>query len=112
MISSIYLPFLAEAQPAATSGLFDGPMSPVVMLLMFAGFWFLIIAPQRKRQKSQEKMIAALAVGDEVIMLSGMYGTIAQLKEDRVVLKVAEGVKVEFSRNAVQSRLNAEKSPK
>jgi preprotein translocase subunit YajC len=77
------------------------------LVLIFAGMWFLIIAPQRKRQKEHEAMVKALSTGDVVLTNGGIIGTITNVKEDRLVLKIADNTKVELHRNYVQSRLES-----
>jgi len=87
--------------PSAGSGI-----STLVMMLLFvAGMWFLMIAPQRKKQKEQEKMINALQSGDEVITSCGIYGTITNVKGDRFVLKIADNTKIEMHRSFIQSKI-------
>ncbi len=103
------MPFLAEMDPSAMGGGFGNIL---FLVLMMAGFWFLLIAPQRKRQKAHEKMLSALEEGDEVITSGGMYGVISRVKEDRLVIKLAEGVVVEFNKNAVQSKVDLAKNAK
>ena len=58
---------------------------------MMAGFYFLFIAPQRKRQKELEKLQSELAVGDEVIALGGIYARVVSIKEERVTLELDTG---------------------
>ncbi len=77
----------------------------IFFILLFAGMWFLIIAPQRKRQKQHESMVRALQTGDQVITAGGVYGTITNVKDDRVVVRVAENVKVEVNRSFIQTKL-------
>lgn len=77
----------------------------IFFLLLFGGMWFLIIAPQRKRQKEHESMVKALHTGDEVVTAGGLFGTITNVKEDRVVVRIAENVKVEVGRNFIHSKL-------
>ena len=93
---------LFAMMPADPSG--GGP-SPVSMLLplvgMLAIFYFLLIRPQQKRQKEMQKMISALKKGDRVVTASGLFGSIAGLRDDVVVVEIADGVKVEMMRNAV-----------
>jgi preprotein translocase, YajC subunit len=93
---------LFAMMPADPSG--GGP-SPISMLLplvgMLAIFYFLLIRPQQKRQKEMQKMIGALKKGDRVVTASGLYGSIAGLRDDVVVVEIADGVKVEMMRNAV-----------
>jgi len=70
-------------------------------LLILAIYYFIVIMPTRKGQKKVQEMIDNLKIGDKVITNSGIYGTIAGLKQDRIQLRIAENVKVEMSRNAV-----------
>ena len=78
------------------------------MILMIAGFWFLIIQPQRKKQKQHEQMVQSLKNGDEIVSTGGMYGTITNVKDDRFVVKIADNTKVELTKNAVASVQNQE----
>ena len=71
--------------------------------LMFAAMYFLLIAPQRKKQKEHEKMLASLGEGDEVLTSGGIYGVISNVKEDRLVVKVSEGTKIEIAKGFVQT---------
>lgn len=94
--------FLAQAAPApsATSGL----MQFLPLILMFAAMYFLIIAPQRKKQKEHEKMLGALAAGDEVITSGGIYGVITQVKEDRFVVRIGgDNAKVEIGKGFISA---------
>jgi len=75
----------------------------IMMVLMFAAMYFLMIAPQRKKQKEMQKMISELETGDEVMTTSGIFGTIANKKSDRFVLRIDEGVKIEVVKSAVQT---------
>ena len=78
------------------------------MLLQFAPiiiigiiFYVLIFMPMRKRQKKVEAMIEALRNGDAVITNSGIYGTIAGVKDKTFILKIADQVKIEIAKNAI-----------
>ena len=84
------------AAPVAPSGF--PPSMIIVWLLFIAGFYFLFIAPQRKKQKEQDKMLAALQSGDEVITTGGIYGVITNVKDDRFVLRVGDSTKVEIGK--------------
>jgi len=90
-------------QPAPAPG---GGLTPILFfILLFAGMWFLIIAPQRKRQKQQEAMIKALQTGDKVLTSGGVYGEITNVKDDRITVKIADGVKVEMARAYVANKV-------
>ena len=91
----------AMASPGGEGG------SPFAMLLpiigMLAIFYLLLIRPQQKRQKEQQSMIAALRKGDRILTTGGIYGTVVGIKENIIVLKVAENVKIEILKNSVAS---------
>ena len=61
-------------------------MTIVMMVAMVAIFYFLLIRPQRKKDKQVKNMLAALKVGDRICTIGGLYGTIAALKDDTVTL--------------------------
>jgi preprotein translocase subunit YajC len=75
------------------------------LLLYFAilglAFYFLIIRPQQQRQKQQRALLSSLKVGDRVVTVSGIYGTIASIDADAVMLRVAEGVQFEMAKGAI-----------
>ena len=78
----------------------------VPLLLVFGIYYVIVIMPTRRNQKKVQNMIDSLKVGDKVITSSGIYGTIAGLREDRIQLRVAENVKLEMSRNAITAFQN------
>ena len=96
---------MAQAKPGT-----DPTMQFVILGLLFAGMWFLIIAPQRKRQKEHRKMITELKKGDEVVTSGGIYGVVTNIKEDRFVVRIADNVKVELSKGSVQTKVQKAKS--
>ena len=63
-------------------------MSFLPMILIFVAFWFLLIAPQRKKQKEHDKMIKALEKGANVKTVGGIFGTVTGVKDDFVFLGV------------------------
>jgi preprotein translocase subunit YajC len=83
--------------------------------LIFIGviFYFLLIRPQQKQRKEQQKLIEALKTGDKVVTSSGIHGMISNVKERTVLLKVADNVKIEIDKAAVATVVarSAEESP-
>ena len=73
----------------------------VPFALILGIFYFVILAPMRKRQKDQESLITNLKNGDRVITSGGIYGTIAGIKDHTIVLKIADNVKIEVGKSAV-----------
>ena len=74
------------------------------IILLFAGMWFLIIAPQNKRRKEHEKMLSELKTGDDIITAGGIHGTITNVKEDRFVVRIADNVKIELTKQSVANQ--------
>ena len=89
--------FLVFLQGAGSLGML------VPMLLVFVLFYFLIIMPQRKRQRAVDEMLNNLKPGDKVVTSGGLYGQIVSVREDKrtVQLKVAENVRLEVARTAI-----------
>ena len=79
-------------------GLLGGLMP---FLLIFGVFYFLIIVPQRKRQKALSEMVSALKPGDKVITSGGIYATIKQVKEKSLLVMSADKSLLEISRSSV-----------
>ncbi|MCG8501631.1 MAG: preprotein translocase subunit YajC [Firmicutes bacterium] len=73
-------------------------------ILIFAVFYFILILPQRKRDKKMKEMLAALQVGDQVITIGGMYGKVTTIKDDILTIEVgADKTKLKIARWAVKS---------
>ncbi len=107
MSSLISSSFLAEAAAPASApqqGGF-GPAIIVVYVLLFAAMYFFMIAPQRKKAKDHEKMLASLQTGDEIITGGGIFGVITNVKDDRFVVRIADNTKIEVGKAFVQTVL-------
>jgi preprotein translocase subunit YajC len=74
---------------------------PVV--LIFIVFYFLLIRPQKKAQDEHKKMVGGLKKNDEVITAGGIHGTIMNVKESTVTLKVDDNVKIEVQKSSVMT---------
>lgn len=99
------LEILAQAQGPSAPPAANPLVQMLPLILLFLGMWFLIIAPQRKRQKEHQKMITELQRGDEVMTNGGIYGEITSVKNDRFVVKIAENTKVEIGKQFVQAKV-------
>ena len=89
-----------------TQAVAKGPsQSPLISLmpivLIFIVFYFLLIKPQKKAQNDHKNMVAALKKNDEVITSGGIHGTITNVKENSVTLKIDDNVKIEVQKSAV-----------
>ena len=76
-------------------------MSFLPFILIFAAMYFLMIAPQRKKAKEHAKMLESLSTGDEVVTSGGIYGEITNKKDDRFVIRIAEGTKIEVGKGFI-----------
>lgn len=106
------LPLLQDeaAPPAGKSG---GGINFLIPTLLIVGiFYFVLILPERRKQKQRQTMIDAMKKGDKVMTSSGIYGSVAQIQEEVVVLQVADGVRMRFNRAAIQNVLTDDKSEK
>jgi preprotein translocase subunit YajC len=63
--------------------------------------WVLLIAPQRRRQQAQRQLFEELVVGDEVLTAGGLYGTVREVADDRLLLEIAPGTTVRLDRRAI-----------
>ena len=97
------LPIFAQAQSATPGG---SSLMPFLFQLgaIMAIFYFLMIRPESKRRKERQQMIDSLARHDKIVTIGGLYGEIQDVHEDRVVVKIAENVKVEVAKSAVSSK--------
>lgn len=103
---------LAAADTAAQGGLQGYLYTYGPLVLMFVVLYFLLIRPQQKRQKTRNMMLGNLKKGDKVVTIGGLHGTILEIGDDTVVLRVNDVTKLTFERsavNAVQSSPNEDK---
>ena len=84
--------------------------TPLLMMAMiFAVFYFLLIAPARRKQKQHAEMLTALKNGDRVVTTGGIYGTVVGVSEQTIQLRIADQVKIEIAKNAIADRQPSEK---
>ncbi|MBN1693180.1 MAG: preprotein translocase subunit YajC [Dehalococcoidales bacterium] len=76
----------------------------IFLVAIFAIFYFVMIRPQRKRQKEHEDMMQNLNRGDRVITAGGIYGTVESVSEDSVVIKVESGTTMRVNKASVSLR--------
>lgn len=80
-------------------------MQELVSLLPIVGiallFWLLIIRPQSKRQRAVREMQSELQAGQEVMLTAGVFGTIEQIADEHLLLRVADGVVIKVAKGAV-----------
>ena len=101
----MFLQTIAMAPPAGANGAQQGQTSPGFtvgwMVFMVAIFYFVMIRPQRRREKERKALIEAVKSGDRVLLASGIIGEIANVKEKTLIVRIAEKTKVEVLKSAV-----------
>jgi preprotein translocase subunit YajC len=98
LIPSAYAQAAGASQPNALVQLLP-------LVLIFVVFYFLLIRPQAKRAKEHKAMVAALAVGDEVVTSGGILGKVAEAGDQFLTVEIAEGVLVKVQRHTVSAVL-------
>jgi preprotein translocase subunit YajC len=79
-----------------------GMLFPLVIFVLI--FYFFIIRPQKKRQKQHDDLLAALTRGDQVITAGGFFGIIREVKDDSIILEIADGVKVRILKSSIVNK--------
>lgn len=92
--------------PAGTEGDNTSLITMALFLIgLFAIFYFLMIRPQRKRQKEHDTVMHSLQKGDRVITVGGMYGQIESIDPNSIVLKVESGTTIRMAKDAIAGKL-------
>ena len=104
-----FLPLMmgvGQGQQAPQGG---GGTQLITMLVTFGliivVFYFLVIRPQNKKQRDAKKMLENIRRGDRVVTIGGLHGFVDSVKDDGVILKVDDNVKIKFSKSAVSQVL-------
>jgi len=91
-----------------------GLASPLIMMvLMFAIFYFMLIRPENKRKKEAEQMRSAVKTGDKITTIGGIIGTVVNVKDDKIVIETsADQVRMELAKWAISTNETAEAAAK
>lgn len=80
-------------------------ISPIVnffpLIIIFVIFYLLIVRPQKSKEKEHQKMLNNLDKNDEIVTSGGIHGTIVNVKEKSVILRIDENVKIEIEKNCI-----------
>ncbi len=105
MLNTLFAMLEAPAAPAAEGQAEAPSMMPtlIMMVVLFAIIYFFMIRPQNKKQKEIQKFRNSLQVGQDIVTIGGIHGTIRSIDEasNTVMLEVATGVKIKFERSAI-----------
>ena len=81
-------------------------LSMLPLVLIFAAMYFLLLRPQRKRQKETAALQSSIAEGDEVILNSGMYGFVSAVEDDLLWIEIAEKVEVRVTKGSIARKVS------
>lgn len=91
----------------------EGAVNPLVSfpiipyILIFLVFWFLVIKPQKDKQKEHADMLKNVKKNDEVVTAAGIHGTVVLVKDKTVVVRVDDNVKIEFDKESITKIISA-----
>lgn len=71
------------------------------MVLIFIIFYFLLIRPQKQKEKEHQKMLSCINKNDEIVTLGGIHGTVVNVKEKTLILRIDENVKMEIEKSSI-----------
>lgn len=94
---------LAAADTTAKS---NPLLSFLPLVLIFAAMYFLLLRPQRKRQKETASLQSSIAEGDEIVMNSGIYGFVSAIEDDYLWIEIAEKVEVRVSKGSITRKIS------
>ena len=99
------LVFIGGCVPADTGEEGTSILPMIIFLVIIFGlFYFVMVRPQRRKQKEHETLVQELQKGDRVITAGGIYGTIDSISEDNIVIKVESGATIRVARGSVAGR--------
>ncbi|MFN2590020.1 MAG: preprotein translocase subunit YajC [Actinomycetota bacterium] len=99
-----FIPLIAQQDGGGGSTV--GLLLPLV--LMGGIFYFLLIRPQQRRQRQQRELIQAVDIGDEVLTIGGIFGTVRRITDDEITIEVSPGVEMRLLKTAIARRLTFE----
>jgi preprotein translocase subunit YajC len=87
-------------------------ISQVIFLgLLVAVFYFLLIRPQKKRVEQHQRLIGSVDVGDEIVTIGGLYGTVTAMGDEDFEMEPAAGVRLRFVKSAIARRVSEDLEP-
>jgi preprotein translocase subunit YajC len=84
------------------------PSGLIFLILMMVIFYFMLIRPQKRRAQQHRDLVQSLALGDEVVTIGGLLGTVARLEDEAIELEVSPGTRLRFLKSAVARKVTAE----
>ncbi len=103
LLVAVDAPATGTGQPAPSPWPTFGMMALIIVI-----FYFLLIRPQRLRQRELEQRIAALRTGDRVVTAGGIHGLVTSVKERTVMIKISDNVRIEVEKTAISTTVPKE----
>src|ERR1700761_7284459 len=98
---------------AAAGGMFGSLGGLPLLLLMFVAMYFLLIAPNQRKQKQWQQMLSQIKAGDKVTTNGGIRGTVLTVKDDALIVRTQpDGIKLEFVRSSIAAVTTDDAAPK
>ena len=79
-----------------------GMLFPLAIFVLI--FYFFIIRPQKKKQKQHDELIASLGRGDQVVTAGGFWGIVREVKDDSLIIEIADGVKARVLKGSIANK--------
>lgn len=84
---------------------------PIMMALLFGVMYFMMIRPQRRRDKARKEMIANIKANDRVLLTSGILGTVRKVSETSLIIEISEKTRIEVVKAAISQVLEDGETP-
>lgn len=98
------IPVLAEGAAAAPAKGNSKGLSPLILIGgIFVIMYFLMIRPQKKKQKEKMAMLNAVEVGDKIISIGGIYGEVKQVKDNSVRVQIDDKTRIELAKSSIST---------
>ncbi len=105
------MPALAEGAAAATAEKKSG-LSPLILIGgIFVIMYFLMIRPQKKKQKEKMAMLSAVEQGDKIISIGGIYGEVKQVKDNTVRVQIDDHTRIELAKSSISTIVQKANAP-
>ena len=83
----------------------DGVSSLIFLVLLIGIFYFMLIRPQKRRVAEHRSLVESVGVGDEVVTIGGLFGTVQRVGDDEIELEVSPGTRLRFVKSAIARRV-------
>jgi preprotein translocase subunit YajC len=106
------LPLIIAQAETTVEGSKGSPLQfPIMMAILFAIMYFMMIRPQKRRDKERKEMIANVKTGDRVLLTSGILGRVSNVNETSLIIQIAEKTKIEVVKAAISQVLDKDETP-